>query len=1140
MEAGVCLKIQLLCSLLSTCFFKLIPSNQIENNTFLCIYGVRKLSETRLFSIDGKLLETTARAFVHINTTSSENECVIELKHLNIPRIKIRILIYFFSCSDELTVRLDTTDVETMPRNILYLQIQSCLMSQEDVGKLESLYDLRVLTYFKTIPSSAIWSGNNETDNVKGIDNVVSYNIQADRNYSSTLPWVLTANRTYPTIAELSLSGIGLTEFPDEMRIRFPNLQSLEIPNNKLIEIPKFPYTEETYKLPLGLSRTPYMQNHYAEVFGIKVKPNYFRRILNLNGNQITNLSDNCTSGFLQVLFLEKNGVVNISDHALSSIYGLDTLTLENNLLIQIGEKQFSYCKDLQSLNLKFNKISWIHSRAFRHNKNLLKLDLSNNKLVSLEEGIFTALDNMKTLNLEYNQIQNLSCKSLPLSSIKLEEINLRNNTLETLPICFFLIRTLKQVDLSFNQIAIGKVSILLGLINSSELIHSVVYSASSSVDLYRKPKERRLIDLSYNQIHRLDFSNFTESNHRTMVLILLNFELRFTGNLIECDCHLLPLLDFFITHREKHYFDGSEYFYHKWRCDSPSEFKNTPILSLKKEQLYCSEAMLHCPTNCMCYRRLVQKTVIVDCRHRKITVFPLTMPDGKLEVWLQFNNITKLVNRPYLSQITHLNLTKNSITSLNHTVMRNMVNLKQMILNWNLLTTLPKEIQYVQFEVLNINNNHFFCDCTNIWLKKWLQKSRESIVNWRRIVCNTVGDKVLNIVEVPNDKFICNNPNDNFNKTLTLGLSLALAILILLVCLFLFIHYWLEIKVILYVYLNIRPFDSNPQKIDDDLEPIDTLIVYSKSLSEWATENIIKNLEKLSFNVLDTNRDLLIGMSFQENIRVAVSRSKYSIIVLSEESIEDSLVQIALSYTYEKTLSVRPTYIILILHDIKRNIVKNKNLKKYLHSGRFINSTDHMMEKKLFYMLTGRNLYNNHDIPLRRRKSYKVFFPEVLGSANTLNEQKKYDIFISYPDQTYKFATGPLLSTLQSRGYSICLPDRDFVVGSAKEENILKAIKSSIRTLIVITESHVEDEWQLFTLRTAVQCSLKKPFNYLLCILDCIEDKNKLDPETQAYVTSHVVIDKDDPLLWKKLFRSIPPARTVENSTPSFDSRKS
>lgn len=1135
MEAGICLKLQLLCS----CFIKLILSNQTENNTGLCKYDFRKLSENRLFSIDGKRLETTARVFNEIKTTSSENECVIEFKHLDIPRIEVRILFYFFKCSDELTVRLDTTDVETMPRNILYLQFQSCLVSQEDVGKLESLYDLRVLNYFNTIPSSAIWYGSNEIDNVNGIDNVVSYYILGNRNYSSTLPWILTANRTYPTIAELSFDGIGLTEFPEEMRIRFPNLQSLEIPNNKLIEIPKFPYTERTYKLPLGLSRTPYMQNHYAEVFRIKVKPNYFRRVLDLYGNQITNLPSNCTSGSLQMLSLGKNGIVNISDHALSNIYGLDTLILAHNSLTQIGEKLFSYCEDLQILNLKFNNISWIHSRAFRHNKNLLKLDLSNNKLISLEEGIFTALDNMRSLNLEYNQIQNLSRKSLPLSSIKLEEINLRNNNLETLPTCFFLIRGLKKVDLSFNQIVIGKLSTLLGLINSSELIQSVVYSASSSVDLFRKPKERRLIDLSYNQIHQLDFSNSTEYDHRTMRIILLNFELRFTGNLIECDCHLLPLLDFFINYREKNYFDGSEYFYHKWKCDSPSELKNIPILSLRKEQLYCSEVMPYCPTNCMCYRRLVHKTVIVDCRYRKITVLPLTMPDGKLEVWLQFNNITKLVDRPYLSQIIHLNLTKNSITSLNYTVMRNMVNVKQMVLDWNLLTTLPEGIQNFQFEVLSIDHNHIFCDCTNKWLKKWLRESRRQILNWQRIVCNTVEDKVLNIVVVPNDKFICNNPKDNFNKTLTLGLSLALAVLILVVCLLSLIHYWLEVKVIMYVYLNIHPFDSNPSKTDDDFEPIDTLIVYSKSLSEWVTENITKNLEKLNFNVLDTNRDLLIGMSFQESMRLTVSRSKYSIIVLSEESIEDPLVQIALTYTYEKTLCERPTYIILILHNIKRNVVKNKNLKKYLHSGRFIKSTDHMMKNKLLYMITGSNSYKSH-IPLRQRKSYKEFFPEVLGSADTLNEEMTYDIFISYPDQTYQFATGSLLSTLQSRGYSICLPDRDFVVGSAKEENILRAIKSSVRTLIVITESHMEDEWQLFTLRTALQCSLKKPFNYLLCILDGVVDKSKLDLETQAYITSYVVIDKDDPLLWKKLFRSIPPARTVENPTPAFDPGKS
>ena len=83
-----------------------------------------------------------------------------------------------------------------------------------------------------------------------------------------------------------------------------------------------------------------------------------------------------------------------------------------------------------------------------------------------------------------------------------------------------------------------------------------------------------------------------------------------------------------------------------------------------------------------------------------------------------------------------------------------------------------------------------------------------------------------------------------------------------------------------------------------------------------------------------------------------------------------------------------------------------------------------------MYYMTKAR--YNGY-IPVRDRD---------------INMAYKYDVFISYAEEDYQFATGEMYNTLADAGLSMCLHQKDFLPGTWIADNIMNAIKMSRNTL--------------------------------------------------------------------------------------------
>ncbi|XP_076109052.1 toll-like receptor 4 [Mytilus galloprovincialis] len=97
-----------------------------------------------------------------------------------------------------------------------------------------------------------------------------------------------------------------------------------------------------------------------------------------------------------------------------------------------------------------------------------------------------------------------------------------------------------------------------------------------------------------------------------------------------------------------------------------------------------------------------------------------------------------------------------------------------------------------------------------------------------------------------------------------------------------------------------------------------------------------------------------------------------------------------------------------------------------------------------------------------RYRFAFEYFFLRIkmkLRHYQPLSEEFNYDAFISYShyDKTW---VKSLHDRLQTKGFSFCLDDKDFLVGVDIAECVVKAINSSRKVIFVITEDFLNSSW--------------------------------------------------------------------------------
>ncbi|XP_046574984.1 toll-like receptor 13 [Haliotis rubra] len=103
--------------------------------------------------------------------------------------------------------------------------------------------------------------------------------------------------------------------------------------------------------------------------------------------------------------------------------------------------------------------------------------------------------------------------------------------------------------------------------------------------------------------------------------------------------------------------------------------------------------------------------------------------------------------------------------------------------------------------------------------------------------------------------------------------------------------------------------------------------------------------------------------------------------------------------------------------------------------------------------------------------------------------EEKQYDAFVSYSNPDGDWVYDELLDFLEREvGLCLCEHSRDFQIGTYIVDNVMGALDSSRKTILVISNEYMKSDWCQFELQMALYSFLKHEIDIVVILLDQIK----------------------------------------------------
>lgn len=138
---------------------------------------------------------------------------------------------------------------------------------------------------------------------------------------------------------------------------------------------------------------------------------------------------------------------------------------------------------------------------------------------------------------------------------------------------------------------------------------------------------------------------------------------------------------------------------------------------------------------------------------------------------------------------------------------------------------------------------------------------------------------------------------------------------------------------------------------------------------------------------------------------------------------------------------------------------------------------------------------------------------------------EKLYDAFISYSSKDEAWVTEKLAPMLEHGDppYKLYLHYRDCPAGGYIADNIIQAVKSSRRTIMVLSENFIKSEWCRFEFKSAHHQVLNGGRKKLIVLMLGKVPKKDLDPDIRLYLKTNTCVKWEDKLFWEKLRFALP-----------------
>ena len=887
----------------------------------------------------------------------------------------------------------------------LFLVLSTCTVSTQNLLLLANAADLRGFYNFPFPHSSIVPEERKETfaTSLKEIS-YAGLSLNDINNIAGVFNYT---QKVFSNLAKLEVFKAYRVKqiSTDQWRLAMPNLQYLALTRDSLTKPPEFPWNNSTLEIFRELRRGGHDKN-------VDVAKNLYIRGLDLTGNKIENLSSHEFRGFLHKLVLRSNGLRTIGPTCFHGLHGIQSIDLSTNMLTSLPENLFLGLTSLLHIDLSKNRISVINKTLFHGLTDIKRIYLNDNHLSYIEDGSFKTLDNLEVMRLDSNKIKTIG-RNLFSPDSSLRELHIQNNDLASLPKNLSQgLTSLLYIDLSKNRISVINKTLFHGLtdikriyLNDNHLSYiedgsfktldnlevlrldsnkiktigenprGNPFSPSSSLrELYLQNnnlaslpswifylKKIKKLDLSNNRITLLDL---TWVNRTDLNQFLIASEMTFAGNPLTCDCKMAATVKLISPVLEKH--PEIKPRFSSWLCDWPHELKGKSFLDTNKTYEWMTRGNAqNCPSACFCRKRCSDGHFVIDCESQSLEEIPSSMPQGRIELNLINNQIRDIPPYSYLENVTVLKLTKNKVDEL-QSLLKRLKHVKSLLLDSNMLASLPEEIKKLNITRMALSENKFKCNCNTKWMTHWLLKNKQHIRDYDKVLCSSGQSDLLGkpMYNLTDNMFICppstphsspaasEDPKPYLTIVITVSSVLCGLLLLTVITVILLYKYQGELKVFMFTRFNFHPFDriddSDPNKI------YDAFISYSGDDYQWVVNTLQRRLENHNppYKLCLHHRDFQVGALIQENIFKSVDHSKRMLMVLSPSFAKSGWCLLEFRFAHQKVLEDRTNYLIIILFDDVDMADLDEEIKLYMRTNTYVRVSDERFWQKLFYAM--------------------------------------------------------------------------------------------------------------------------------------------------------------------------------------------
>ncbi|TDG52829.1 hypothetical protein AWZ03_001062 [Drosophila navojoa] len=484
-----------------------------------------------------------------------------------------------------------------------------------------------------------------------------------------------------PSLRRLDLSENGLVDLAANSFRHNSLLETLNISSNELTHIypGTFMHLERLFEVDASYNQLTAM---------IPGLPQIVERI-SLRGNRISSLppagSKSLQLPNLRMLDLSQNHIEQLPRHGFQAAPELRVLSLAQNQLRLLEDTSFIGIQRLELLHLQDNQLSQADERALLPLAELRNLNLQSNKLESITDNFFSNNSRLEQLDLSRNLIRTISPTAFD-NQRSLEYLDLSGNALLDISVGLGNLHSLRDVDLSYNQIT----RVHADVVNAWRNVVEIRLSNNLIVELqqgtFRNLPKLQYLDLSSNEISSVQ-PGALKSLPELQEFVLAD------NKLVELKDHVFEDLPSLLA---------SHFQYNKLRYISPESFHHANSL------VFLNLSNNHFRNMENIGLRSMRNLEVLDLSTngvKMVSTMPLKALNWLVELKMDNNQICRIQGSPFetMPRLRVLSMRNNQLRTIKERTFRN--------LRGNIA-------------ILDVDGNPIECNCEMQWLSVWLQET--------------------------------------------------------------------------------------------------------------------------------------------------------------------------------------------------------------------------------------------------------------------------------------------------------------------------------------------------------------------------------------------------------------------------------